>query len=111
MRAGLLRHTVTVEVNVPHMNDYGEDEDQWSTFATRRARVTPIQASERWATAQLLPEVTHEVEMRHLPNARADMRVVFGTRVFTIQGPPVNVYERGVTTLLYCREQPSQEAS
>ncbi|MGE4297035.1 MAG: phage head closure protein [Desulfovibrionaceae bacterium] len=94
MRAGRLRHTVTIEHTVSTQNAYGEMVPAWEAFATRRAAVRPLAGREYFAASGEGAEVTHEIRLRYLDGVTTAMRIVFNTRHFDIQSV-INVNERG----------------
>jgi len=86
MRAGGLRHPVTIESAIETPADAGEWEVAiWAVFATSRAEITPLNGTERFQAQHLDPEVTHRVRMRFIDGITPDMRIVWGSRIFDIK--------------------------
>ena len=86
MRAGSLRHRVTIQ-----RYELAVDES-----------VEAVSGREFFASQQVQSEVTHKVTIRFRPGVAADMRIVYGGRVFGIVAPlPDN---RGTRLVLMCRE-------
>lgn len=104
MRAGTLRHRITIEEATVVENEFGEPEQSWAAFAERWARVSPLEGQERWNAQQVHAEVTHEIELRHLDGVKAEMRVNFGGRLFDIEAP-MNPDERDEKLILLCTER------
>jgi len=65
MRAGRLRHKVTVEQPAQVQNEYGELVDQWIAVATRRAAVEPLTGRENFAADTLSSESTARIVLRY----------------------------------------------
>ena len=85
MRAGLLRHRITLQAPMHQPGEWGgADATEWQDVATVWAAVEPIAGREFFAAAQAQSEVTHRVRIRCRSGVRADMRVSFGGRVLTI---------------------------
>lgn len=104
MRAGLLRHRVRIERATQGRDAHGGITQTWSLLAHRWADVRPITARERVNAGEVLQDLTHTIEMRHFDGLTAKDRIVYGTRVFAIEQPPMNVRERNITTTLMARE-------
>lgn len=68
VRAGPLRHRVTIRRPDTAKNEYGEKvEGAGSVVATVRAKIRPLNGSERMTAAQVQAGTTHEVTIRYLP--------------------------------------------
>lgn len=86
VRAGRLRERVTIEQATAGTPDAkGARTDSWAEFATRYARIVPLQGRELYTARQVYAEASHRVEMRRLDAVTPKMRAVFGTRVFDIE--------------------------
>jgi SPP1 family predicted phage head-tail adaptor len=103
-RAGPMRHRVEFQRAETVPNDFGEPVETWATYATRWARVQPLRGRDRWAAQQVNAQVTHEITLRHVRGVKAEHRIKFGDRVFTIEAP-VNPEEKGAVLTLPCREE------
>jgi SPP1 family predicted phage head-tail adaptor len=110
MRAGQLRHRVSIQTNSAVQNGFGEPTTSWSETAKAWARVENLQGQELFAAQQLIPEVTTKITMRYRAGMRADMRIVMGSRSFDIKSV-LNVEERNRTLELLCIEQPLSTAT
>lgn len=103
MRAGRLRHRVTVEQLLVTDDGYGGQSQAWSTFATVWASVEPLQGREYFQAQQAQATVTHKVTMRHLDGVTHDMRVKHGSRALNIVSV-IDTEERGRELVLMCEE-------
>jgi SPP1 family predicted phage head-tail adaptor len=103
MRAGRLRHQITIQQSTPAQNAKGEPIDSWGTFATVWASIEPIGGGERFAADQVIADATHRVTIRYTAGVEPKMRVLFGSRVFDIREVR-NLEERNRTMELTCRE-------
>lgn len=84
MRAGELRHRITVEQNSPTQNDLGEEESSWSEFATRWADARALDGTESFSTDMKFAEATHRFRLRYLDGVTPEMRVSWDGRTFDI---------------------------
>lgn len=109
MRAGRLRHRVTVQQRGTGRSGFGEQVITWTDVLTNYpADINPLSGSQLDRAMSTYNETTHEVTMRW-HSIFADIRqagayrIVFGTRYFDIQACR-NIDERGREVVLMCRE-------
>lgn len=106
MRAGRLRHSVTIQQPSGSRDDHGQRATAWGNLATVWASINPISSRELIAVSQLQMDVTHKIILRYetmLASISHGWRIVFGTRAFDIQGVR-NIDERNRTLELLCVE-------
>lgn len=84
MRAGRLRHRVTIQQCTETQNSYGEAVKEWTDYATVWASVEPAKGREFWESQQVNAEITGTVVMRYLAGVKSKMRVLYDGRVFEI---------------------------
>lgn len=95
MRGGKLRHRVNFQSRTPTTDGYGGQVGVWDDFLTDiPASIEPLTSRELLAAQAVQSEVTHKVTVRYQDGLDSSMRIVFGERVFTILGPPLNRDER-----------------
>ena len=106
LRAGDLRHRVTLQWDTGvTRNEVGETTAQWTDFAgPLPAKVEPLTGRELWNAQQIQPDISHKVTIRYLASVTSKMKVIYGSRTFHIEGPPLNTEERNIETVLMCRE-------
>lgn len=104
MRAGALRHRVTIQERATGRDAVGQPVDSWQTFATRWAEVTDVEGRELVRDGAYSAQVTTLVRIRHLDGVTADMRVVHGSRTLELVGPPIDKEGRVRELELPCRE-------
>lgn len=104
MRAGLLRHRITLQNRTTTPDGYGGQTVTWTDLATVWASVMPLRSREYWQAQQIKSTTTHEIEIRnpHVTIGPED-RILFGTRNFTIDGIR-NAEERNIKTVILCSE-------
>lgn len=104
MRAGLLRHTVTIKRPVATTNSYGEQTVTWVPVATDlRVGINPATAKEDVEGRQIEHEITHQVKMRYRDDIGPTMRVYYGDRILEIRSI-INLRERNREMRLQCVE-------
>lgn len=104
MRAGQLRHSVTIEQATESQNAIGEAIQTWTTFAKRRASVQPFQGREFWSAKQFNAESNLRVRLRYLTGLTTKMRISWNGRLFDIRSI-VNADERNRELILIVEEQ------
>lgn len=104
MRAGRLRHRVAIQQKSQAATLHLEMEDTWTTTATVWAQVNPKSSNEGLEADRTMARATHEITMRTRTIPTANMRLLFGSRVFYVDGPPRDHDERGIHMVLDCRE-------
>jgi SPP1 family predicted phage head-tail adaptor len=79
MRAGLLRHLVTIQQLPadPDTNDAGQPVINWTDVATVPASVSPLSGRELFAAQQVNVEATTEIRIRYLEGVDTRMRITF----------------------------------
>lgn len=106
MRAGLLRHRVTLQQPGGSTDAYGETVASWTDVGHAWAAIKPISAAETLQSQRQIGEVTHTVRMRWDASARptAQMRIKLRDgRILNIVGA-MNADERNRMVELLCRE-------
>lgn len=110
MRSGKLRHSVDLQRATQTRDAAGDVVRAWADIATHvPASIEPISSRERLTADQVVGEATHRVWLRwerRLSAVRAKDRVLFGTRVFEVSGPPINREERDRSIELMVKEEP-----
>lgn len=105
MRAGQLRHRVTIQQSSQSQDEFGGTSDSWVDFKTRWASVQPIRAGSRefFDAERYDVEATHVIRMRHTTGITPKMRASYDNRTFDIQYVQ-NVGERDRETVLVTEE-------
>lgn len=87
MRAGTLRHQVTVQAyGVNSANDYGELTPNYSAGIVRWASIEPLSGIERDRAMGVVGEVTHKITIRShgADECKAEDRIAFDARTFNV---------------------------
>ena len=103
MRAGQLRHPVTIQSFTTVADEYGSKEKTWVEFKPMRAAIWPQKTKEVEVNGKLVVLATSTIRVRYIPGVTPSMRVKFGERIFEILGIK-NFEERNQYLDLMCRE-------
>jgi len=106
LRAGDLRHRITIQTPSETSDGIGGMTTTWSTFKKIWAAIWPLRGAEYLAAMQITSEITHKIRIRYLSGVTPKMRILFGTRYFDIQSI-INPDERNIYLELMCRETTS----
>lgn len=85
MRAGKLRHRITIEQVTETRAADGTPSESWSAFATVWAEKVAVEGNERFVAEREHAEVTDAWTIRHLAGVTPKMRISYDSRVFDIE--------------------------
>lgn len=103
MRAGKLRHKVTLQSKSETRDDTGQVFRDWSDTATIYASVEPLSGRELVNAQAIESETTYRITIRHLAGVTTEQRIKFGSRYFEILSV-INPEERNIMLQLMCKE-------
>jgi len=103
LRAGNLRHYITIEQPVENFDSNKELITTWSTFSQVWAEILPLVGREYWSAKQVNAETTGKLRIRYIAGITPKMRIKFGTRIFDITGV-INIEERNEEIVIYYSE-------
>ena len=103
MRAGLLRHVVTIQTQSLAANNYGERTLTWTDSYTRRASVAVASGTESPGVEQTRAERAIVVTMRYTDIDARMNRIKWDNRVFGVVAVD-HADSRKIETRLTCRE-------
>lgn len=88
MRAGTLRHQITIQQRSSSRDTFGEEQNSWSTVATLRASVMAVGSRELIRGEAVNNEITHTARIRKPEGVSLlpEMRVSWDGRLFRILG-------------------------
>ncbi len=84
MRAGSLRHTITVQRATLTPDDHGQPTRTWSKLATVPADITDSDGSEVVEGGGVTQQITHVFWLRYLPGLTPSDRFLYDGRTFNI---------------------------
>jgi len=87
MRAGLLRHRVSIEQRVVELDSDGERTEAWADAfgLLLPAEIAPLSGRELVAAAAVQSKVTVRVRIRYRPGVSASMRVLHRSLAYNIE--------------------------
>ncbi len=104
MRAGRLRHRVTIQEPTEGSADsYGETEASWADVATVPAEVQTLSGREAYQANQVHPEATVQVTMRYRSDVLTLWRLSHDSRTLSIDSLLPDVRKRELVCL--CHEE------
>jgi len=68
------------------------------------AAVWPVSAKEQIASEKEIGTITHKVKIRYRPGVTGNVRIKYGTRIFDVMGPAINIGSDNRFLELICRE-------
>ena len=103
IRAGSMRHVITIEEPIEIKDDQGENVIVWDDIGTTRASINPVTGNESFINAEIINEVTHKIGMRFRElNPKA--RLIFNNRIFNVV-QSLNFEEKNVNLIVLVKER------
>jgi SPP1 family predicted phage head-tail adaptor len=103
MKAGKLRHKITIQKTTQTADSIGGIIDSWSTFATVWAHIEPLKGKETLQGEQISTDLFLRITIRYLSGLTAKMRISWNSRTFDIKSIS-NLDERNREMELLCVE-------
>lgn len=85
MKAGKLRHFITVQRKSLTVDDFGGPVEAWADLATQWALVEPLQGRELVNAQTVNAETTIRITVRYLANVKPDDRIIFDGKFYNLQ--------------------------
>lgn len=104
MNPGDLRHRITLQSEREIVDEYNTPIVGWEDYATVWAAIEPLRGREYLEAKNVTPELTVRIRIRYKEGIDHGMRVKYGTRIFNIQSPPIDVEGRHQEMHLMCSE-------
>ena len=103
MRAGQLRHRITIQENTPAPDDYGGAVDSWAEVDVVWGSVEPLAGREFLDARRLEAEVTTRIRIRYLAGLVPGMRATWDGHTYDITAV-LETESRRREIVLMCRE-------
>lgn len=84
MRAGKLRHRITIQQVAETQDETGALVSDWSTFAEVWGSVEPLRGRELFMAHEQQARMDVRIRLRYLAGITAKMRVLFGSHTYQI---------------------------
>ena len=104
MKAGSLRHKITIETPSETSDGLGGMTTTWNTLKSIWAAVMPLRGQEYIGAMQTTSEISHRVRIRYMSGVTPKQRIKWGDRYFDIESV-LNPSERNIMLELMCIEQ------
>lgn len=102
MKAGKLRHRVTIERQGIIEGDYGPQPGPWATVGIVNASVEPLNGREYVSHMMALSEITTTIKMRYRADLMLTDRIVHGGTAYNIVNA-INPAMRNKELILMCK--------
>jgi SPP1 family predicted phage head-tail adaptor len=102
MRAGLLRHRITLQRATTTRDEAGQTIKAWADYATEWAEHEPLRGRELILAQAEQAETTDRFRLRYRNDVLASDRVVHEGVVYEITAPPINWRGRKMLLELMC---------
>ena len=106
MRAGQLRHRVTIQSRSTTPDTYGQPALTWTDWQDVSASIAPLAGREAITADAVQSSITHRIRLRYLEGLTVAHRIVFGSRIFDIQSV-ADISERNREMEVFATEGPS----
>lgn len=103
MKAGRLRHSISIEKKVFIRNSFGEEQITYEPFCLAYASVEPMGGREYFLAQQMQATVDFKFTLRYRSGVKPHFRIVWGERIFDIQNIQ-NPDERNIQLIIYAKE-------
>jgi len=103
MRAGIMRHRITIQEQQRAPNAIGEMVTTWADWQTVWGSIEPNTGKRYYEALQANAEVDGIIRTRYLKGVSPTMRIIYGSRVLSIVSI-LNVQERRKELRIYYRE-------
>lgn len=103
MRAGSLRHKITIQETTETRDTVGSVINTWSTFLVARAEINPRIGKEYFDSDRLNADNTVLFRIRYRSGILTKQRISWDSRVFDITSL-INLRERNREILIMCEE-------
>lgn len=104
MRAGELRHLVSLEKYVETQDAFGQPKMAYQELMKAWAEIRPLLSYESFNEKQENTEQTHRIKIRYRPGIEQTMRFKYDNRYFEVVGAPSNWMERNVFLFFRVKE-------
>lgn len=104
LSAGKYDRRIVIEQAAETQDEAGGVVQTWSTYKTVWARFVTQTGREFFAAKQVNTALDQLISIRYVSGLNAKMRVKYGSRIFNIIAPPIDVNEAHEEIKLMCEE-------
>lgn len=103
MRAGRLKHRITIEKPEQTKDEFGQLTKTWVTVCSTRAAIDPISGKEYFAAQQINNAINYKITIHYRLGIKSSYRIKYKERIFEIHAP-LNPKEANRELQLMCEE-------
>lgn len=104
MRAGQLRHRLTIQSRATTQDSFGSKQNGWSNDSEVWGGIRPLSVTEGVEAQKQVGSVSHKITLRAPGlDVGPEKRIKFGDRIFEVVGQ-MNWDERGEMLQVMCKE-------
>ena len=85
MKAGILRHAITIENESVSQDEFGNSIVEWVKLKDTRASINPIAGNELVINNQIVNDIDNEIFIRYVKDLTPSARIIYKERVFNIK--------------------------
>lgn len=102
MKAGSLRHKITIQENAALNDAAGSQKPVWQDVCTVQAAIKPLSGRELIVSQAENSEISVRIVIRYRTGITASMRIVYGNTIYAIVAPPINTDMRNTELQIMC---------
>lgn len=112
MKAGQLRHRITIERRVQDKDERGQLRESWTIRGRAWARIEQVGGREQTSALAVHPEATWRIELRYSRRHGIETgdRINYNGRLLDVLAPPIDVGERRIKLVIDAKEHQPAEA-
>jgi SPP1 family predicted phage head-tail adaptor len=107
MRAGELRHSITIEKPTYEQNAYGEQSASWAVHGTDWAKIELAGGSETSVAEGITTKYSYKITIRYRDDLKPSYRILYGSRILSINSI-ADIGGRSRATLISATEHTDQ---
>lgn len=105
IRAGRNRHRFELQDPIEDESPDGDKETRYRTLRRIWGDIIPQRSQEFLNAQSMNANITTVIKVRYEKGITSRHRLKLGSRIFNIDGPPINVEERNIELVLRCIEE------
>ena len=102
MKAGSLRHKITIQENAALNDGAGSQKAVWQDVCTVHAAIKPLSGRELIVSQAENSEISVRIVIRYRTGITASMRIVYQNTIYAIVAPPINTDMRNTELQIMC---------
>lgn len=102
MKAGSLRHKITIQENAALNDAAGSQKPVWVDVYSVYAAIKPLSGRELIVSQAENSEISVRIVIRYRAGITASMRIVYQNTIYAIVAPPINTDMRSTELQIMC---------